>query len=139
MRRTGHVLRGFSIATLLGACGGAASPATTSEEAEGPAVGLVSSEVVVKSCPDARRINASTAQATIRRLVGPCSGVPGGAAHFSAILMPGSRIELASPEGDHAEGVVPTCALKNQLRHGLALAKPCMLDVRLEERTLRAR
>jgi hypothetical protein len=96
----------------------------------------VNATVIVSKCPDASRINVRTAQDTINKLVGPCASVPGGRAHFSATLQPGGRIELASPEGDPAEGVVPTCVLKNRLVHKVPLKSPCALDVQLDERTV---
>lgn len=134
-----EVMRGRGVGLLawigLACCGGAAAPAEE-PEVEGPAIGLVSSEVVLERCPDAKRMSARAAQTAIRRLVEPCSTVPGGAAHFSATLLPGGRIELASPEGDPAEGMVPTCALTHQLQHKLKLSKACKLDVRLEERSV---
>ncbi len=92
--------------------------------------------MLVNKCPDASRVNIRTAQDAIQRLVGPCAKVPGGSAHFSAKLMPGGRIELASPEGDPTEGVVPTCVLKNRLVHRVLLKSPCTLDVTLDERTV---
>jgi len=97
---------------------------------------MVDAAVVVSQCPDQGRMNARLAQSAIRKLVEPCAGVPGGKAHFSAKLLPGGDIELASPEGDAAEGVVPTCVLKNRLRHKVLLKKACVFDVKLEERTV---
>lgn len=79
-------------------------------------------------------MNNRAAQSTIHRLVDPCAGVPNGKAHFSATLLPGGRIELASPSGDPAGGVVPTCVLRNNLLHQVYLKKPCKFDVQLEER-----
>ena len=77
-----------------------------------------------------------TAQDAIQKLVGPCAKVPGGKAHFSATLLPGGKIELASPSGDPAEGVVPTCVLQNRLVHRVPLKNACALDVQLDERTV---
>ncbi len=105
-------------------------------EDQGPDIGIVDATVVIDSCPDAKSMNAKAANAAIRRLVEPCSKIPGGGAHFSTTLMPGGRIMLASPSGDPAEGVVPTCVLSNQLTHRVLLKKPCKFDVRLEERKL---
>ncbi len=124
----------MAVAAALGCSG----PATLGDggRAVGPEMALVSSEVVVDHCPEAKRMNARQAQASIQRLVEPCSKVPGGAAHFSATLLPGGRIELASPSGDPAEGVVPTCVLQNRLAHRMTLTTPCKLDVRLEERLI---
>jgi hypothetical protein len=56
---------------------------------------MVTSFVVVDACPESKHINTKL---TTRRskLVGPCKKIPGGAAHFSATLLPGGRVELAS-------------------------------------------
>jgi len=115
------------------AASAAASSASASEPA-GPSVSYVNATVVVARCPDAKTMNNRAAQNTIHRLVDPCAGVPGGKAHFSATLLPGGRIELASPAGDPAEGVVPTCVLRHNLLHQVYLKKPCTFDVQLEER-----
>lgn len=96
----------------------------------------MTSVVVFDACPDFKRIDTRSATREIDELVGPCKKVPGGAAHFAAILMPGGEVELASPSGDMTEGVVPTCLLqhKKQLRHKLRLTKACKFDVKLEQR-----
>ncbi len=92
--------------------------------------------VMIEKCPDSKRFSATRARQEIEELVGPCTKVPGGAAHFAATLLPDGRVELTSPTGDPSTGVVPTCLLQTQkqLRHKLRLAKPCMFDVKLEER-----
>lgn len=108
------------------------------QEPQGPDIGIVDATVVVDSCPDAKTMNAKSAHAAIRKLVEPCSSVPGGAAHFSTTLMPGGRVMLASPSGNPDDGVVPTCVLSNQLTHRVLLRKPCKFDVKLEERKVQA-
>ena len=97
---------------------------------------MVTSMVVVEKCPDSKRLDTQLANKEIDELVGPCKKVPGGAAHFSATLWPGGRVELASPSGDPSEGVVPTCLVQNagQLKHKLKLSKACKFDVKLEQR-----
>ena len=97
---------------------------------------LVTSMVVIDACPDSRRLDTKAANREIEELVGPCKKVPGGAAHFSATLMPGGAVELASPGGDRSAGIVPTCVLQNarQLKHKLRLTKACKFEVKLEER-----
>ena len=121
---------------LLGAC----APRAAGPEAAGPAdvphtiTSMVNASAVIAACPDARKMNAKAAADTIDHLVEPCAQVPGGKAHFSATLLPGGKIELASPEGKVAEGMVPTCALSHGLTHKLLLSKPCTFDVQLEER-----
>ena len=120
-------------------CGGSKPPPPADVPADsGPDIGIVNSTVVIDSCPDAKTINQKNARAAIGNLVSPCSQVPGGAAHFSATLMPGGRIVLASPSGDTADGVVPTCVLSKQLTHRVLLKKPCKFDVQLEERKMNA-
>jgi len=92
--------------------------------------------VIVEACPDSHKLDTKLANREIDELVGPCKKVPGGNAHFSATLLPGGRVELASPSGDTSEGIVPTCLVQNatQLKHKLKLAKACKFDVRLEQR-----
>jgi hypothetical protein len=129
MKRFAFCLGLVSLPVFAFACGGA------SKEPEEPKAELTSvdSSVVVGKCPDAKGFNANAVNSTIKKLVAPCDKVPGGAAHFSATLLPGGRIKLASPEGDAAQGVVPTCVLENQLMHKIYLKSPCNLDVLLEE------
>lgn len=98
---------------------------------------MVNASVVIGACPDARKMNAKTAAETINQLVEPCGQVPGGKAHFAAVLLPGGKIELAAPDGKVTEGVVPTCVLSHGLAHKVSLTKPCTFDVQIEERKLR--
>ncbi len=97
---------------------------------------MVTSMVVVDACPSSEQLDRKAATREIESLVGPCKKVPGGAAHFSATLLPDGRVELASPTGDPAAGVVPTCVLETKaaFRHKLKLARACRFDVKLEER-----
>jgi hypothetical protein len=97
---------------------------------------MVDASVVIGACPDARRMNAKAANNTITKLVERCTQVPGGKAHFSATLKPNGTIEIASPEGNVADGMVPMCVLTHGLTHRVVLSKPCKLDVHLEERKL---
>lgn len=99
----------------------------------GPPINMVESTVVVESCPDAHQMNSKLADEAIHKLVEPCGSVPGGAAHFMAILVPGGRIELTAPNGDPAGGVVPTCVLEHQLSHRVLLQNPCKFDVRIDQ------
>ena len=128
---------------VLAGCWGGSQPAPVeptklppAEEAPDPEISLVTSMVVFDACPDSKRIDTRQATREIEELVGPCKKVPGGAAHFAAILMPGGEVDLAAPSGDMTEGVVPTCLLqqKKQLRHKLKLTKACKFDVKLEQR-----
>jgi hypothetical protein len=129
----GHLLA--LVVAVTAAAVGCGGKGAETPESEGPDITSVNASVIVKECPDAKRgMNSKAANSAIRKLVAPCSKVPGGAAHFSATLMPGGRIQLASPEGDATQGVVPTCVLENQLNHRVRLKEPCKLDVLLEER-----
>ncbi len=98
---------------------------------------MITSAVVMDACPDAAKLNTKNASKEIEELVSPCTKVPGGAAHFSATLLPDGRVELGSPSGNAAEGIVPTCLLQSQsqLKHRLKLKKACRFDVKLEEHT----
>ena len=95
---------------------------------------IVDSSVVVSACTESKTMNQRAARDAIRKLVDPCAAVPGGKAHFAATLQPDGRIELAGPSGDPADGVVPTCVLKNKLAHQVTLRHPCKFDVQLVER-----
>jgi hypothetical protein len=121
---------------LLGACAGkpASDPADATGDLPRTTTSMVNASAVVSACPDGRKMNAKAAADTINKLVEPCAQVPGGKAHFAATLLPGGKIELASPEGKVADGVVPTCVLRHGLTHRVMLTKPCTFDVQLEER-----
>jgi len=99
-------------------------------------IAMVTSFVMVDACPEAKLLDTKAATREIDELVGPCKKVPTGSAHFSATLLPGGRVELASPSGEPTEGVVPTCLLQNakQLKHKLRLKTACKFDVKLEQR-----
>lgn len=139
-RRAGAAIAVLFSALVVSACSGKQSspsePSESGADAEGPVATGVNATVIVSKCPDSTHIKVRTAQAAIERLVGPCASVPGGKAHFSATLKPGGAIVLASPEGDPAEGVVPTCVLQNRLTHRVPLKSPCTLDVQLDERVI---
>lgn len=137
---------GFAALTLgwslgLGACAGAkVEPATEEATDDVPksVTSLVNASSVVAACPDSKRMNARAAANAIHHLIEPCATVPGGRAHFSATLLPGGKIELASPEGSTADGVVPTCVLRGGLHHKVKLMNRCTFDVQLEERKVTA-
>jgi hypothetical protein len=122
----------WQVVALIVGCGG---PRPAPDVAS--PVSMVTSAVVMDACPDAARINTKRASKEIEELVSPCTKVPGGAAHFSATLLPGGRVELGSPTGDPAEGVVPTCLVQSQaqLKHRIKLRSACRFDVKLEEHT----
>jgi hypothetical protein len=136
-------VRGFLVLGLLVGCwrSSAPTPAPAPTEPQPDAlasepISLITSMVIVEACPDSKQLDSKLANREIEELLGPCKKVPGGAAHFSATLLPGGRVELASPSGDPIGGVVPTCVLRTatQLRHKLRLAKACKFDVKLEQR-----
>jgi len=116
---------------LLAAC---APRADDASDVPRTVTSMVDASAVIGACPDGRKMNARAAADAINKLVEPCAQVPGGKAHFAATLLPGGKIELASPEGKVAEGVVPTCVLRHGLGHKVLLSKPCTFDVKLEER-----
>jgi hypothetical protein len=117
---------------LLAACEPKASDAAA--DVPRTVTSMVDASAVIGACPDGRKMNAKAAADAINKLVEPCAQVPGGRAHFAATLLPGGKIELASPEGKVTEGVVPTCVLSHGLSHKVLLSKPCTFDVKLEER-----
>jgi len=123
---------------LVGACAG--KPAADPSETGGVRhiTSMVNATAVIAACPDGRKMTSKTAADAINKLVEPCAQVPGGKAHFAATLLPGGKIELASPEGKVADGVVPTCVLSHGLTHRVFLTRPCTFDVQLEERKLGA-
>lgn len=120
----------------LGACAGAkAHPAEDAvDDVPKTTTSLVNASSTVSACPDSKSMNARAATNAINQLVEPCVAVPGGRAHFSATLLPGGKVELASPQGNTADGVVPTCVLRGGLRHKVQLRSACTFDVKLEER-----
>ncbi len=125
----------------LGACGGAKAAPAAEPVVDGvprSVTSLVEASSVVSACPDSKSMNARAATNAIHHLIEPCAAVPGGRAHFSVKLLPGGKIELASPEGNPAGGVVPTCVLRAGLRHKVLLKSACTFDVRLEERKVSA-
>ena len=127
----------------IAACGPSAAPPTPPRPDPRPLpptepgreMSMVTSAVIVDACPDWKHIDSKRAGKEIEELVGPCIKVPGGAAHFSATLVPGGRVELASPTGDPGDGTVPTCVVQTarQLKHRIKLKSPCKLDVKLED------
>jgi hypothetical protein len=125
---------------LAAACGGAQSGDDSAVSGELPSTrtSLVNATAVVSACPGMQRQSAKLATDAIQKLVAPCGAVPGGRAHFSATLLPGGKIELAAPDGDPTDGVVPTCVLQRGLAHKALLKRPCRFDVQLEERKLEA-
>jgi len=149
MKRVGWWILGawLGVSLVAAACSknrtGAAVPvgpssvsASASSAAPDPQpISLVYASAVVSDCPDAKWMHTRAAHKAIQKVIDPCIAVPGGKAHFSASLLPGGRVELASPSGDPDQGIVPTCVLKGQnLRHQVFLKHPCAFDVVLEER-----
>jgi hypothetical protein len=132
---------GVAVACILCGCvhrSAAPGVAPAHEADPGQQVALLHTEFVVSSCPDAKKMDSRAANAAMRKLVEPCAKVPGKAVRFQATLVPGGQIELASPTGERAEGIVPLCAVKNKLTHSLVLKERCTFDVLLEERTISA-
>jgi hypothetical protein len=136
---TPHVTRTFLLLGLI-ACHHATPPPPPPPPPPMPpptrSMSIVTSMVVVDACPGSKKLDRKAATKEIEALVGPCQKVPGGAAHFSATLLPNGGVELASPSGDQDEGIVPTCVLESKaaFHHKLHVAQPCRFDVKLEER-----
>lgn len=110
------------------------APAASAEEAadESPAVGFVDATIMFTNCGKVAKMNARSAQRTMRLLVEACEEVPGGSAEFTATLSPDGRIELAALDG--GLGTVPTCVLRHELKHKVAVSKPCTMQVRMTEK-----
>ncbi|HSN97189.1 MAG TPA: hypothetical protein VLS89_02790 [Candidatus Nanopelagicales bacterium] len=134
------ILTPLAAAALLGlaSCSSTPPPAEPAKPAEPePApIALVNATVLATTCPQVTQYNARMAENAIRKLVEPCTKIPGGGARFTATMLPGGKIELGSPEGDPTEGVVPMCVVKNQLTHKIFLKKACVFRVELEERPM---
>lgn len=96
---------------------------------------MVTSAVVVESCPDSKLLTTKLAGKEIQELVGPCTQVPTGEVSFSATFHADGRIELGGPSSNPGGGLVPTCVVQNakQIRHRLKLTSPCTVDVTLDE------
>jgi len=112
------------------ACGSKPAPDAATPPSSARTANVVSATVVANECGAVNKAYAKLAEDAMHKLVEGCTSVPGGSHRFVATLQPGGRIEIAQ-SGD-AE-VVPICVLKNELRHKVPLAKPCTLEVRLDE------
>jgi hypothetical protein len=84
------------------------------------------------NCGKVANMNAKSAQRTMRQLVEACEEVPGGSAEFTATLWPDGRIELATVDG--GVGTVPVCVLRHELKHKVAVSKPCTMNVHMSEK-----
>jgi hypothetical protein len=120
----------------LGATSCAARPAQQPEApapppARGPTAQVVNATILANRCQQLGRANAQLAERAMYDLVEGCAAVPGGTAQFEATLEPGGRVAISGVPG-HPD-VVPICVLKHALVHKVPLAKPCQLDVRLEQ------
>jgi hypothetical protein len=108
-----------------------ASPGEAAAEPSGRAAKIVNATILTNGCQKLGATNAQLAERAMYDLVEGCRSVPGGSARFEATLQPGGRIEITSAPG-YAD-VVPICVLKHALLHKVPLAKPCRLDVKIEE------
>jgi hypothetical protein len=110
-----------------------AAPAPSApQEDSSPSIGLVDTTMMFTDCGVVSNMNAKHAQSTMRHLVEACNEVPGGTAQFTATLLPNGRIELASIDG--GLGTVPICVLHHELKHNVAVKKPCIMQVQMSER-----
>jgi hypothetical protein len=121
-------------AALVVAC--SAAPPAPAQQAEptSPPVQAVSTVIVANGCANLGHANARVAESAMYKLVEGCSSVPGGSIRFSATLLTTGLIEIKPGEGQ--PDVLPLCVLKHDLRHKVALTKACVLDIRLEEKTM---
>lgn len=116
------------------ACACAPPRPTASPAEEGPsgrAARFVNATILANGCQKLGASSAQLAEHAMYDLVEDCRSVPGGSARFGATLQPGGRIEITAVPG-YAD-VVPICVLKHSLSHKVPLAKPCRLDVKIEE------
>lgn len=120
-----------AIATVC-ACAPRRPTALADTEAQsGRAAQIVNATILTNGCQKLGTTSAQLAERAMYDLVEDCRSVPGGSAHFGATLQPGGRIEITSTPG--TADVVPICVLKHSLLHKVPLAKPCRLDVKIEE------
>jgi hypothetical protein len=131
-------VRAFILA-MVAFLAGCANPPPPRAETPGAApsrpVQAVSTVIVANGCANLGRANAKLAERAMDNLVEGCAHIPGGSVRFSATLLPTGRIAIAPGEGQ--PDVLPLCVLKHDLTHRVPLAKACVLNVRLEETTLR--
>ena len=108
-------------------------PATSPGAAQstGRAAQIVNATILTNGCQRLGTSSAQLAEHAMYDLVEGCTSIPSGNARFLATLDPGGRIEIAAVPG-YAD-VVPICVLKHALVHKVPLAKPCRLDVKIEE------
>jgi hypothetical protein len=95
---------------------------------------VVNATVLANGCQELGKANGRLAEKAMYELVEGCSTVPGGRSRFTATLLPGGRIEIQAGPGQ--PDVVPICVLKHPLVHQVPLAKPCRLDVKIEQTSL---
>ncbi len=135
---------------LLAACGprepaaGASSAApdpsasaSASAVSAPPAAEVVNATILTNGCQALGASNARLAEKAMYQLIEGCSSVPGGKAQFEATLQPGGRVIISAVAGQ--PDVIPICVLKHALQHGVPLAQPCRLDVKLEETSVALR
>jgi hypothetical protein len=91
----------------------------------------VNASILTNGCQALGASNARLAEKAMYQLIEGCSSVPGGKAQFEATLQPGGRVVISAVAGQ--PDVIPICVLKHALQHGVPLAQPCRLDVKLEE------
>jgi hypothetical protein len=109
------------------------APAASADVAEeSPELGFVDATIMFTNCSKVANLNAKSAQRTMRRLVEACEEVPGGAAEFTATLLPDGRIEFAAVDGGLS--TVPMCVLRHELKHKVKVSKPCTMHVRMTEK-----
>lgn len=120
----------LALPAIAVACGGTPPPQPPPADTT-PSVQVVSASILTNGCASFGPVNGRLAAEAMHKLVEGCTSVPGGSTRFTVTLQPGGRIEL--PQGEGQPATIPTCVLKNELRHKVYLQKPCSLEVKLGE------
>jgi hypothetical protein len=126
---SGMLRRSLATFAALGAACAAAPPSPPPPQP--PKAQLVSATIAMNGCATLTGVNGRLAEEAMHKLVDACASVPGGSTRFTLTLLPSGRIEL--PQSPDQPETIPTCVLKNDLRHRVSLQKPCSLVVKLEE------
>jgi hypothetical protein len=103
----------------------------------GRAAQIVNATILANGCQEFGPADGKLAEKAMYDLVEGCTSVPGGVAQFGATLLPGGHIDITGAPGQ--PDVVPICILKHALAHTVPLAKPCRLDVKIEQSSVHVR
>jgi hypothetical protein len=129
------------VAGVTSAACGANAPAETAPAVRSPsparAAQVVNATILANGCQEFGPADGKLAEKAMYELVEGCTSVPGGIAQFGATLLPGGHIDITGAPGQ--PDVVPICILKHPLTHKVPLAKPCRLDVKIEQSSVPVR